>query len=72
MPHKKLGEPDSKEGGEEEVKTEEISPDNMKYAEPLIPVFGEDVIKKMFSNKWTIREEGLKACDDYVSKNGDD
>jgi hypothetical protein len=32
----------------------------MKYAEPLLPVFGDEVVKKMFSKPWAIREEGLK------------
>ena len=39
---------------------DEISPENMKYAEQLIPVFGEQVVKQMFSSKWQTREEGLK------------
>lgn len=44
----------------------------MKYAEALIPVFGEDVVKKMFSRPWAIRDEGLKECEDIVKKNGSD
>lgn len=44
----------------------------MKYAEILIPVFGEDIIKKMFSKPWAIREEGLKECEEMVKKNGND
>ena len=44
----------------------------MKYAEVLIPVFGEDIVKKMFSRPWAIREEGLKACEDIVKRNGND
>jgi hypothetical protein len=32
----------------EENKVEEISPENMKYAEILIPVFGDDIVKKLF------------------------
>jgi hypothetical protein len=42
----------------------------MKYAEALIPVFGEEVVKKMFSRPWAIREEGLKECEDIVMKSG--
>ncbi len=62
------------EGGAdgEEGKVEEISPANMKYAEALIPVFGEDTVKKMFSRPWAIRDEGLKQCEDHVKKNGND
>jgi hypothetical protein len=44
----------------------------MKYAESLIPVFGEDIVKKMFSRPWAVRDEGLKACEDIVMKNGND
>ena len=62
------------DGGQdqEEGKAEEISPENMKYAESLIPVFGEDVVKKMFSKPWAIRDEGLKECEDIIKKNGAD
>jgi hypothetical protein len=53
---------DGEEGGleDEEGKVDDISPENMKYAEHLIPVFGEEIVKKMFSKPWAIREEGLK------------
>ena len=44
----------------------------MKYAEALIPIFGEDVVKKMFSRPWAIRDEGLKECEEIVKKNGND
>ena len=44
----------------------------MKYAESLIPIFGEDVVKKMFSRPWATRDEGLKECEDIVLKNGND
>lgn len=44
----------------------------MKYAEPLIPIFGEDTVKKMFNRKWAIREEGLKECEEFIKKNNDD
>lgn len=44
----------------------------MKYAEALIPVFGEEVVKKMFSRPWAVRDEGLKQCEDHVKQNGND
>lgn len=44
----------------------------MKYAEALIPVFGEEAVKKMFSRPWVVREEGLKECEEIVKKNGND
>lgn len=74
-PAKKDGQAEGNHGGggdQEEGKVEEISPENMKYAEQLIPVFGEDIVKKMFSRPWAIREEGLKECEDIVKKNGND
>ena len=44
----------------------------MKYADPLIPIFGEETVKKVFSKKWVVREEGLKECEDFIKKNSDD
>ena len=44
----------------------------MKYAEALIPAFGEETVKKMFSRPWTLREEGLKECEEIIKKNGND
>lgn len=44
----------------------------MKYAEALIPVFGEEAVKKMFSKPWALRDEGLKECEGIVQRNGSD
>jgi len=44
----------------------------MKYAESLIPVFGEEMIKKVFSKPWAVREEGLKECEDYIKHRSND
>ncbi len=45
---------------------EEIAPENMKYAEPLIPIIGEEMIKKMYSKRtWNVRDEGLKKCEEF-------
>ncbi|CDW88088.1 centrosomal protein of 104 kda [Stylonychia lemnae] len=59
------------EGGQEgeEGKVEEISPENMKYAEALIPIFGDATVKKMFSRPWALRDEGLKECEEHIKKN---
>ena len=59
-------------GGDEDHKVEEISPENMKYAESLLPVFGEETVKKMFSRPWALREEGLRECEEIIKKNGSD
>ena len=32
-------------------------------------VFGEDLIKKVFSKQWPIRDEGLKECEDFIHQN---
>ena len=62
----RLGSPDAgtRGGEDDEGKPEEISPENMKYAEQLIPYFGEETVKKMFQKAWVTREEGLKECED--------
>lgn len=31
---------------------DEIAPENMKYAEPLMAIFGEEMVKKMYSKSW--------------------
>jgi hypothetical protein len=38
----------------------------LKYADPLIPVLGEDLVKKLFSTAWPIRDEGLKECEELI------
>ncbi len=44
----------------------------MKYAEVLIPVFGEAIIKKLFAKAWATRDEGLQDCEEFIKKNGND
>jgi len=44
----------------------------MKYAEALIPVFGDAIVKKMFSRPWALRDEGLKECEEHVKSNGNE
>lgn len=34
----------------------EISEEDMKKADPLIPVFGIELVKMIFANDWHIRE----------------
>ena len=38
----------------------DLSEEDMKLAAPLIPVFGYDVMKKVLSSDWHLREDGLK------------
>jgi hypothetical protein len=41
----------------------------MKYAEPLIPIFGEEMVKRMYSKRnWNVRDEGLKLCEDFIKE----
>lgn len=48
---------------------DEIAPENMKYAEPLIPIFGEEMVKRMYSKRnWNVRDEGLKLCEDFIKE----
>lgn len=48
---------------------DEIAPENMKYAEPMIPIFGEEMVKKMYSKRnWNVRDEGLKLCEDFIKE----
>jgi hypothetical protein len=48
---------------------EDIAPENMKYAEPLMPIFGEEMVRKMYSKSWPTRDEGLKQCEDFLKEN---
>lgn len=41
----------------------------MKFAEPLIPILGEDLVKKLFGVTWNQRDEGLKELEDHVRAN---
>lgn len=45
---------------------EPISPNNMAVAQPLINVFGEPPIRKIFSRTWNLREEGIAEIEDSI------
>ena len=48
------------EFNEEEAKNgEPIAADKRQAAQPLIDVFGEPVIRKIFSRTWALREKGI-------------
>lgn len=38
----------------------------MKFADPLIPYFGEEIINKVFSKTWQVREEGLRLLEEFI------
>jgi CRISPR/Cas system CSM-associated protein Csm5 (group 7 of RAMP superfamily) len=42
------------------VKVDNFSGENMKHAEPLIPILTEECCKMLFSKAWSTKEEGLK------------
>ena len=40
-----------------------LTGENAKLAEPLIPIIGEDIARRLFSKTWNLREEALKILD---------
>jgi hypothetical protein len=42
----------------------------MKASEPLIDIFGEQVIRKLFSKTWQFREEALNIIEEEAVNNG--
>ena len=59
--------------GEEKQPTqaEDIVGDNIKIAMPLIPVFGEETIKKLFSKNFANRENWIIEVEGVVNSNPD-
>lgn len=53
-------------GSEAEFLTNE----NLKLAEPLIPVIGEDLARKIFSKTWNLREDGLRILEQECGLEG--
>ena len=55
------------EFNEEEAKNgEPIAADKRQAAQPLIDVFGEPVIRKIFSRTWALREKGIDEIEDDI------
>lgn len=55
------------EFNEEEFKSgEPIAPDKRDVAHPLIDVFGEQTVRKIFSRTWALREEGIGEVEDMI------
>lgn len=52
-----------------ELAAEELSGDNRKAAQPLIDMFGEQVVRKLFSRTWQLKEEALGEVEDEVLNN---
>lgn len=52
-----------------EQQAEELSGENRKAAQPLIDVFGEQLVRKLFAKSWQLREEALGEVEDEVLNN---
>jgi hypothetical protein len=55
-----------KRDGKVEEDDDDIPANEYKKAEPLIPIFGYDLIKKLFSKVWRNKEEALKQITNEV------
>lgn len=53
---------------DEEINGEAIAPAMMAIAQPLIEVFGEPVIRKIFSRTWNLREQGLGEIEEDIMR----
>jgi len=53
--------------GKVNFKAGELSEEDLKKAEPLIPVFGMELMKKLFSSDWHLREQALQEITDEVA-----
>ena len=53
---------------DEEINGEPIAPAMMAIAAPLIDVFGEPVIRKIFSRTWNLREQGLSEIEEEIMR----
>ncbi|CDW76992.1 UNKNOWN [Stylonychia lemnae] len=61
----------SKQNTEEDLpvgKSEDLTEDDMKSAAPLIPVFGMEIIKKIYSADWHLREKAIQEVIEEVTK----
>lgn len=61
--------PDGEDPRNFEQAAEELSAENRKAAQPLIEMFGEQVVRKLFSKSWQLREEALGEVEDEVLNN---
>ena len=52
------------------LQVEELTAEDRKTAGPMIDVFGEDAMRKIFSSTWALREEGINEVDDLLRNAG--
>lgn len=50
---------------------EELSAENRKAAEPLVDMFGEGEIRKLFSKTWQLRDEAISSIEAMVMNERD-
>jgi centrosomal protein CEP104 len=53
-------------GDDENMEEEEISVNDYKKAEPLIPILTHDIVKKIFSKYWRNKEEAMRILNTEV------
>lgn len=58
-------------GDNRPTEVEDLKGEDIKTAAPLIPVFGEETVKKLFSKNWVNRENGLIEVEEMVNSNPD-
>jgi hypothetical protein len=39
----------------------------MKTAAPLIPIFGDEIVKMLYSYDWHVREQGLQKIEEELA-----
>jgi hypothetical protein len=45
---------------------EPLTAEHASKAQPLIQVFGEQIVRKLFSRTWQLREEGLGDIENLI------
>lgn len=58
-------------GDNRPTEVEDLKGEDIKTAAPLIPIFGEETVKKLFSKNWVNRENGLIEIEEMVNSNPD-
>ena len=55
-----------------QMQVEELSHENRKNAQPLIDMFGEEDVGKLFSKTWQLREEAIGSIENQVMNENSD
>lgn len=46
---------------------DQLSEEDMKFASPLIPIFGEDLLRMLHANDWHMREYSINKIEEEIS-----